>query len=123
AWLKERHPSIEVLQERWNMTAQEIPSFASILPPHPSEINLGTRNMLEAKKGLHWYDYTLYTMDMHNQWAQELKDTIKEIVPDHLVTVGQDEALAGQRPSPFCYCEVADYTSNHSWWLLDDLLW
>lgn len=123
AWLKERHPSIEVLQERWNMTAQEIPSFASIQPPHPSEINLGTRNMLEAKKGLHWYDYTLYTMDMHNKWAQELKDTIKEIVPDHLVTVGQDEALAAQRPSPFFYSEVADYTSNHSWWLLDDLLW
>src|SRR5699024_6720299 len=42
---------------------------------------------------------------------------------NHLVTVGQDEALAGQRPSPFFYGEAVDYTTNHTWWLLDDLLW
>lgn len=123
AWLEERHESIEALQEKWNMTEQEIPSFKSIQPPHPSEINIGTRNMLEGKKGLHWFDYALYSMDMHNKWAKELRETIKDIVPDHLVTVGQDEALAAQRPSPFFYSEVADYTSNHSWWLMDDLLW
>src|SRR5699024_8292148 len=62
-------------------------------------------------------------MEMQNHLSQELSDTIKTIAPGQLVTGGQDEALAAQRPSPFFYSEVADYTSNHSWWLLDDLLW
>src|SRR5699024_6531608 len=62
-------------------------------------------------------------MEMQNHLSQELSDTIKTIAPGQLVTVGQDEALAAQRPSPFFYSEVTDYTSNHSWWLLDDLIW
>lgn len=62
-------------------------------------------------------------MEMHNVWARELVGTIKDLVPNHLVTVGQDEALGAQRPSPFFYeCEV-DYTTVHSWWLNDDLIW
>jgi hypothetical protein len=40
-----------------------------------------------------------------------------------MVTVGQDEALGAQRPSPFFYEDVADYTTVHSWWLNDHLLW
>src|SRR5699024_10908653 len=122
-WLKERHGSIEKLQERWNMTEQELPSFEAIDTPEPSEINFGNRDMITGKKGLKWLDYTLYTMDMHNKWAKELTETIKQTNPNHLVTVGQDEALAAQRPSPFFYNEVVDYTTNHSWWLLDDLVW
>src|SRR5699024_5897328 len=95
-WLKERHGSIEKLQERWNMTEQELPSFEAIDTPEPSEINFGNRDMITGKKGLKWLDYTLYTMDMHNKWAKELTETIKQTNPNHLVTVGQDEALAAQ---------------------------
>ena len=39
------------------------------------------------------------------------------------MTVGQDEALGAQRPSPFFYGEAVDYTTVHSWWLNDHLLW
>ncbi|WP_318035969.1 beta-galactosidase [Halobacillus shinanisalinarum] len=122
-WLKERHPSIRVLQERWNMTEEELPLFDRIHPPEPEEINSDIQDMITGKKGLKWLDYTLYTMDMHNNWAKELTQTIKNEAPDQLVTVGQDEALAAQRPAPFYYAEVVDYTTNHSWWLLDQLLW
>lgn len=122
-WLQGRHGSIRSLQEKWNMTPQELPSFDTIEPPEPSDINFGIRDMITGKKGLKWLDYTLYTMDMHNQWVKELTDTIKKIAPDQLVTVGQDEALAGQRPSPLFYSEVVDYTTNHTWWLMDQLVW
>lgn len=122
-WLQQRHETIQKLQERWNMTEQELPSFEAIEPPEPSEINFSYRDMITGKRGLKWLDYTLYTMEMHNKWAQDLSETIKEVAPGHLVTVGQDEALAGQRPSPFFYGDVVDYTSNHTWWLLDDLIW
>ncbi|MUV37278.1 hypothetical protein JNUCC1_01084 [Lentibacillus sp. JNUCC-1] len=122
-WLQKRHSSIRDLQERWNMSPLELPSFDAVEPPEQSEINFGTRDMITGKKGLKWLDYVLYTMDMHNQWARELSGAIKQAAPGHLVTVGQDEALAGQRPSPFFYSEAVDYTTNHTWWLLDDLVW
>ncbi len=122
-WLKKRHSSIRELQEKWNMTEQELPSFDAIEPPEPSEINFGIKDMLFGKKGLKWLDYTLYTMDMHNMWAKELTETIKRLAPNQLVTVGQDEALGSQRASPFFYCDAVDYTTNHTWWLLDQLIW
>jgi prepilin-type processing-associated H-X9-DG protein len=122
-WLKKRHSSIRELQEKWNMTEQELPSFDVIDPPVPSEINFGIKDMLFGKKGLKWLDYTLYTMDMHNKWAKELTETTKRLAPNQLVTVGQDEALGSQRPSPLFYCDAVDYTTNHTWWLLDQLVW
>lgn len=123
SWLQKRHKSIQSLQERWNMAPNEVSNFAAIEPPEYKDINFGIRDMIEGKKGLKWIDYVLFTMDMHNQWASELSQTIKKIAPEHLVTVGQDEALSDQRPTPFFYEEAVDYTTNHTWWLLDDLVW
>lgn len=122
-WLKERHGSIRKLQEKWNMTEQELPSFEAIQPPNHSEINFSVRDMMSGKKGLKWIDYTLYTMDMLNQWVEKLSEPIKQFSPKQLITVGQDEGLAGLRPSPLFYADVVDYTSNHTWWLNDDLVW
>lgn len=122
-WLKQRHGRIERLQERWNMTAEQLPSFEAAVPPEPEQINFDVQDMHQGKKGLQWLDYVLFSMEMHNRWAKELYESIKDVCPDHLVTVGQDEALGAQRPSPFFYAEAADYTTVHSWWLNDYLIW
>ncbi|GHH97872.1 beta-galactosidase [Neobacillus kokaensis] len=116
-WLQNRHGDITHVQERWNMTPSELPSFSSVRPP------LVSQNTPFGNKGLKWLDYTLYTMDKLNQWTNELTSTINKLAPNQLVTVGQDEALAGQRPSPLFYGKSVDYTSNHSWWMMDQLLW
>ncbi|SFL15087.1 Beta-galactosidase [Paenibacillus sp. 1_12] len=121
-WLKERHGSVRLLQERWNMTPDELPAFEAAQLPEPNDINFRTTENL-AKKGGPWLDYTLFTMDMHNEWAAKLIKTIRSIQPKQLVTVGQDEGLGAQRPSPFFYAEAVDYTTVHSWWKMDDLVW
>ncbi|QHT60233.1 glycoside hydrolase [Paenibacillus lycopersici] len=121
-WLEARHGSITVLQERWNMTPAELPSFAAVKLPEPDDIAFRTTEVLE-KRGGPWLDYTLFSMDMHNRWASQLVETIRAIQPKQLVTVGQDEGLGAQRPSPFFYAEAVDYTTVHSWWLMDDLVW
>lgn len=121
-WLRERHGDIRTLQERWNMTPDELPSFEAVRLPEPGDVNFRT-TPLNAKKNGVWLDYTLFTMDMHNRWARELTAAIRAIQPQQLVTVGQDEALAAQRPSPFFYSEAVDYTTVHSWWEMDDLVW
>lgn len=122
-WLRERHGGIETLQEKWNMTPGQLPSFEDATPPEPEEINFDVQDMHQAKKGGRWLDYVLFSMDMHNRWAMQLYRAIKDICPDHMVTVGQDEALGAQRPSPYFYEDAADYTTVHSWWLNDQLLW
>ncbi|WP_311519094.1 beta-galactosidase [Paenibacillus albidus] len=123
AWLEQRHGSITVLQERWNMTPLELPDFTAALPPEQAEINFSIQDIHSGKRGTRWLDYCLFSMDMHNAWAKELSGTIKELCPGHLVTVGQDEALGAQRPSPFFYEQAVDYTTVHTWWLNDNLLW
>lgn len=122
AWLEDRHGDIRKLQERWNMSPAELPSFASVRLLDPSEVNMNTTETVE-KKGSPWLDYTLFTMDMHNRWAKELIVTIRSINPAQLATVGQDEGLGAQRPSPFFYAEAVDYTTVHTWWLMDQLVW
>ncbi|WP_433582015.1 beta-galactosidase [Paenibacillus amylolyticus] len=123
AWLEQRHQTIEALQEAWNMSPKQLPNFAAAVIPEAEEINFDVQDMHKAKKGTRWLDYCLFSMEMHNVWARELVGTIKDLVPDHLVTVGQDEALGAQRPSPFFYEREVDYTTVHSWWLNDDLIW
>ncbi|CAH1200561.1 hypothetical protein PAECIP111893_01449 [Paenibacillus plantiphilus] len=122
-WLRKRHGSIDVLQERWNMSPEQLKDFETAALPEPEEINFDVQDMHQAKRGTRWLDYVLFSMDMHNRWAAELYGTIKQLCPDHLVTVGQDEALGAQRPSPFFYAEAVDYTTVHSWWLNDQLVW
>ncbi|MDB5084741.1 MAG: glycoside hydrolase [Bacilli bacterium] len=122
-WIKHRHPSIEQLQERWQMTPVQLPDFAAVQAPAPEEISFNVQDMGRLKKGLRWLDYCLFSMDMHNRWASELSSAIKRINPEQLVTIGQDEGLGGLRPSPFFYAEAVDYTTVHSWWLMDQLVW
>jgi hypothetical protein len=121
-WLENRHGSIDALQERWDMTPEELPDFEHVRLPEAGDVNLGTTPIL-PKRGGPWLDYTLFTMDMHNRWVRELAGTIRSIQPNQLVTVGQDEGLAGQRPSPLFYAEAVDYTSVHTWWMMDQLVW
>lgn len=122
-WLKQRHGSIRVLQERWGMSPIALPDFESVTPPEPSDINADIQDMHSGKKGTRWLDYSLFSMDMLNRWASELNEAIRSVAPGQLITIGQDEGLNAQRPSPFIYEQAADYTTNHSWWLLDQLVW
>ncbi|MFC4778753.1 beta-galactosidase [Paenibacillus sp. GCM10023252] len=121
-WLKERHHTIEELQEKWNMTPERLPSFESIQPPQQEEVAFNTTEVTPKLAGP-WLDYVLFSMEMHNQWAAELRRAIQLVQPKQLVTVGQDEGLGSQRPSPLFYADAVDYTTVHSWWLMDQLVW
>lgn len=121
-WLSQRYDGdLAALQERWNMTPEQLPDFASAQAPDPDDKVF--RSVLQPKKWARWLDFTLFTMDMHNRWASELIGTLRRINPEHLATVGQDEGICSQRPSPSFYAREVDYTTVHSWWQNDHLAW
>lgn len=124
AWLRERHGEIGRLQDRWNMTPDELPDFASAALPEPEEISFDIENMRLPRKNNRWLDFNLFVSDMHNRWVREMKRALADMPLRQLVTVGQDEALGrGPRPSPFFYAAATDYTTVHTWWLNDQLVW
>ncbi|SDR98930.1 Beta-galactosidase GanA [Paenibacillaceae bacterium GAS479] len=120
-WLQQRHGSIVKLQEAWNMSPLDLPSFSSIKPPRKGDIGFRTTELTEKRSG-QWLDYLLFSQDMHNRWAAELRAALQAVQPKQLVTVGQDEGLQAQRPSPLFYEEAVDYTTVHSWWKNDQLV-
>jgi len=123
AYMEKKYGRIDKLLWSLDRTATEIPSFDALPLPTADKINFEVNDMAAAKNGIIWVDYQNYRMDMFKRWMIELRDMIQTIAPGHLVTVGQDEALHAQRPSPLIYGKELDYNNMHSWWLMDDLVW
>ncbi|QLG88844.1 beta-galactosidase [Chitinibacter bivalviorum] len=121
-WLQAKEPDLNVWRARWHVSPADLPDWSAVRPPEPTDVGLNTTEISAKQHGI-WLDYTLFTQDMHTQWAADLAETIRQIAPQRLVTVGQDEALGMQRPSPFFFAPAVDYTNVHSWWLNDDLAW
>jgi hypothetical protein len=123
AWLGDRFPSESLaaldakLAELW----RTLPGEALELPRLEE---FGDRNIFEGLRPLKAMEYRLFANDVFAHWAREMVATIHEAGnPSQLVTVGQDEGGTYERPAPTFYGPAVDFTSNHTWWLNDDLLW
>lgn len=122
-WLREQHGGdISSLQAAWNCTPAELPDFDGAGLPSPEDMNTSP-TYSGLRKPMKALDYILFTQEVMNRWIREMTRTIRAAGSNQPVTVGQDEALRGKRPSPFFFAETVDYTTNHSWWLNDDLYW
>ncbi len=78
---------------------------------------------IEDKKFRKVMDFHLFSQDVFSGWANRLREIIKKVSPDSLVTVGQDEGGTTFRPSPQFHWDSVDYTCVHTWWNNSDLLW
>jgi hypothetical protein len=122
-WLRDRFAAgsddelASRLAELWRTT----PDDALALP---RLAEFGDRNIFEVLRPLKAMDYRLFANDVFSGWAREMVETIRTAgSPDQLITVGQDEGGTYERPGPFFHGPAVDFTSNHTWWLNDDLLW
>jgi hypothetical protein len=68
-------------------------------------------------------DFFEFTQVAAARWAATLRDVLKAAGGDVLVTLGQDEGGTGTRPAQLLFADSVDYTSVHTWWNNDDLLW
>ena len=118
-WLGRRYPDRAALSAAWNLAAN---GAAGMIPlPEPGEFEL--RGAYDGKNSLKVYDFFLFAQETFANWARGLREAVRAAGSRQLVTVGQDEGGIIDRPSPAFWGESADFTTNHSWWHNDNLLW
>src|SRR6202795_3366127 len=118
-WLNQRYPDRAALAAAWNLPLGEVQG--TIAPP--KEIDFAARGMYVGHNSLKVYDYFLFAHDVFANWVHTMRAAIRSAGSQQLVTGGQDEAGIQDRPSPAYWGRFVDFTTNHSWWLNDYVLW
>ncbi len=115
-WLKLRYPDPGALASAW----RAIPQSPAAVPP---DNDFTPRGMYDGGHPLASYDFHLFAQEKFADWAKALRDAIRAAGSTQLITVGQDEGGGTDRPSPAFFAPAVDFTTNHTWWLNDALLW
>ena len=118
-WLNQRYPDRAALAAAWNVPASAIEGTVSL----PEEAEFAPRGMYAGHNSLKVYDYYLFAQDVFANWVRTMHEAIRSTGSQQLVTVGQDEGGIQDRLSPAYWGEFVDFTTNHSWWLNDYVLW
>jgi hypothetical protein len=118
-WLSNRYPDRAKLAALWNVSPGSVAGTISL----PREDEFAPRGMYTGTNSLRLNDYFLFAQESFAQWARTMHDTIRAAGSQQLVTVGQDEGGIQDRLSPAFWGKSVDFTTNHSWWHNDYLLW
>lgn len=118
-WLSKRYPDHAALAAAWNRTPDSIAGSISL----PDELEFSSRGMYAGHNSLRVYDYFLFAQETFVDWVRAMREKIRATGSQQLITVGQDEGGVRDRLSPAFYGSAVDFTTNHSWWGNDSLLW
>lgn len=118
-WLDAHYPNREALAAAWNVPITSAQGTISV----PDEAEFNPRGMYDGHNSLKIYDYELFAQESFANWVKTLRDVIRETGSNQLITVGQDEGGFQDRLSPAFFGDSVDFTTNHSWWQNDAILW
>ena len=118
-WLNKRYPDRAKLAAMWNVPPQSLAGTISL----PSEMEFSPRGMYVGINSLRVNDYVIFAQESFAQWTRTMRATIRATSSQQLVTVGQDEGGIQDRLSPAFWGSSVDFTTNHSWWQNDYILW
>ncbi len=119
AWLNARYPDRAKLAALWNVPPDAAAGIISL----PREEEFSPRGMYVGVNSLRIHDYYLFTQESFAKWARAMRDAIRAVGSEQLVTIGQDEGGIQDRLSPAFWGASVDFTTNHSWWQDDSILW
>jgi hypothetical protein len=113
-WLLDRYGSRENTAALWK----------TVLTPGPLPVpDEGDFYGGSGGKVLSVYDFNLFAQQKFLAWVQDMHNVIRSTGSAQLVTVGTDEGGGLGNLSPTFFAPAVDFTTMHSWWLYDDLLW
>jgi hypothetical protein len=118
-WLAVRYPDRAALAHAWNLPL----SRAGDRLPVPSAEDFDAQSVYEGSHPGALNDFYLFTQEQFRAWVQSLRKAMQDAGSRQLVTVGQDEGGVRDRLSPAFYGPDLDFTTNHSWWQNDSILW
>ena len=118
-WVSARYPDRAKLAALWNVSPDSVAGTLSV----PREDEFSPRGMYTGNNSLRIYDYFLFAQESFTGWASGMRDAIRATGSPQLVTVGQDEGGIQDRLSPAFWGSSVDFTTNHSWWQNDYVLW
>jgi Beta-galactosidase len=118
-WLNQRYPDRAALAAAWNLPLSEIQGTI----PLPEEMEFTQRGAYVGRNALKVYDFYAFAQDVFLNWVKTMRDAIRASGSQQLITVGQDEGGIQDRLSPAYWGKYVDFTTNHSWWQNDYLLW
>lgn len=118
-WLAKRYPDRAALAAAWGVLPDAVAGSSSL----PEEIEFNPRGMYVGRNSRRVYDYYLFAQETFAGWVRAMRERIRATGSQQLITVGQDEGGVMDRLSPAFYGASLDFTTNHSWWQNDSLLW
>lgn len=122
-WLMKRYPAPTEDDRRMRLAElyRATPGEAMALPKDEEFDNV---NIFNDRRPVRVIDYRLFAQEMFRRWVKEMGGAVRAAarVPQ-LMTVGQDEGGAFDRPNPQLFGDAVDFTCNHNWWLNDNLVW
>jgi hypothetical protein len=119
AWLAQKYPDRAVLAVAWNVTPDSVAGTISL----PTEQEFAQRGIYVGINSLRVYDYVQFAQEKFADWVHGMRDAIRAAGSNAPITVGQDEGGYLDRLNPAFFAEYVDFTTNHSWWQNDYLLW
>jgi len=119
AWLSRRYPDRAKLAALWNVPPASVAGTIAL----PGDDEFSPRGMYVGGNSLKIYDYYLFAQESFANWARAMHEVLRAAGSQQLVTVGQDEGGIQDRLSPAFWGSSVDFTTNHSWWQNDYVLW
>jgi hypothetical protein len=121
-WLDARYSSRAALADAWR-TVVPPENEPAALPDEAEFSSAASYEAWPANNSLRALDYEFFAQDAFANWAATMREAIRATGSKQLVTVGQDEGGGEDRPSPAFFGGALDFTTTHSWWAQDALLW
>jgi hypothetical protein len=118
-WLNQRYKSKAGLAAAWNVPASSIKGTI----PLPDEVEFTARGAYVGRNSLKVYDFYVFAQNVFNGWVKTMRDVVRNTGSKQLITVGQDEGGIQDRLSPAYWGQYVDFTTNHSWWQNDHIVW
>jgi hypothetical protein len=119
-WLSQRYKDKAALAAAWNVPASSIQPTV----PLPDDVEFSARSVYTGRPPLRVYDFYVFAQDTFNLWVWMMQNAVRIIAAStQLVTVGQDEGGIQDRLSPSYWGQYVNFTTNHSWWQNDNIVW
>jgi hypothetical protein len=120
-WLSAKYSSLAELSAAWTVTPEQLGGFESV--PLPSVANLTFARSMSAG-GVQAVDYNLFAQEKFTDWVRAMVTAIRGAGSRQLINVGQDEGGVTNRVlNQFYSSGGVAFTTNHTYWQDDALLW